>query len=183
MPTANRQVLRCVPENDPQYRYVLEVRLDAVPHADRRLCVIQKNPSHASAFRSDATVGKVEAWARRQQQHHIAVITYINLFARRASVAATLNGYAYDDCVGLENNDHIKDAAKQADLLVAAWGNPNGYERDPYDCRVAEVVRLLAGYDLYRVGPLTQRGYPRHGRLWNGDPELAMWRSRHHIPQ
>lgn len=169
---ANRQVLRCVPENDPRYRYVLEVGLEVAPHLGPRLCVILKNPSRASAFRSDPTVGKVEAWARR---HGFVVVTYVNLFAVRATIPSHLNALSYAESVGAENNAHILDAATLAHMVIAGWGNPNGISPATYQQRVDEVLRLLAQRTLHIVGSLTRRGYPRHGLLWNGDPAPTEW--------
>jgi len=34
------------------------------------------------------------------------------------------------------------------------------------------VLALLDGYRLQTVGEPTRRGYPRHGLLWNNEPEL-----------
>jgi hypothetical protein len=156
-PVTFRLVERCVRLETIAYRYVLAVRLVAAPPPYARLAVILKNPSTASATRSDATVGKVEAWARR------------------ATVAALLNRLPYAAMVGAENDAYIQRAVAEADVAVAAWGNPDGIDRATYDRRVAEVLRLVDPTRLAVVGPLTRLGYPRHGLLWNGDPAIAGW--------
>ncbi|HKZ70536.1 MAG TPA: hypothetical protein VJ020_10685 [Anaerolineales bacterium] len=51
----------------------------------------------------------------------------------------------------------------------AAWGNPNGIERERYDRRLGEVMKLLDGKQLSSVGGLTKLGHPRHGLRWNND--------------
>lgn len=165
-----RRVLRCVPPGFGPYRYVLEVALreDEAP----KLAVVMKNPSTATGERSDPTIGKVEAWARR---HGYGSIICVNLFARRATNARQLNGQLYPVIVGPENDRYILEAAATADVLVAGWGKPNGIEPGRYDRRVAEVLRLLADHPLHVVGPLTQGGYPRHGLLWNTDCTIAAW--------
>lgn len=162
-----RRVLRCVPSQFGPYRYVLEVALreDDAP----KLMVVMKNPSTASEERSDPTIGKVEAWARR---HGYGSIMCVNLFAARTTDPHQLNNQPYSTMVGPENDRHILDAAAAADVVVAGWGNPNGIAPHMYDQRIGEVLRLLAGYMLHVVGPLTRDGYPRHGRLWNSDCEL-----------
>ena len=164
-----RQV-RCVPTGYEPYRYVLEVALreDEAP----KLAVVMKNPSTATGERSDPTIGKVEAWARR---HGYGSIICVNLFARRATDPHDLNGQPYPEIVGPENDQHILEAAAAADVLVAGWGKPNGIEPGRYDRRVAEVLRLLADQTIHIVGPLTQGGYPRHGRMWNTDCAIAVW--------
>lgn len=165
-----RRVLRCVPPGFEQYRYILEVALRE--HEAPRLMVIMKNPSTATAERSDATIGRVEAWARRNGYGSVACV---NLFAWRATDPCGLNDQPYSEIVGPENDRHILEAAAAADVVVAGWGNPNGIEPGMYDRRVNEVLKLLHGYPLHIVGPLTQDGYPRHGRLWNKDCALADW--------
>ena len=165
-----RRVLRCVPPEFEPYRYVLEVALreDEAP----KLAVVIKNPSTATGERSDPTIGKVEAWARR---HGYGSIICVNLFARRATDPRQLNDQPYVEIVGPENDQHILEAIEAADVIAVGWGNPNGTAPDMYDRRVAEVLRLLANYPLHVVGPLTQGGYPRHGLLWNSDCALADW--------
>ncbi len=131
-----------------------------------RLAVVLKNPSTASEERSDPTIGKVEAWARRRG---FASVAAVNLFAYRTPYARELARHPYRKIVGPENDRYIQAAAKGADLLVAAWGNPNGIEPGLYDRRAEEVLRLLQGFRTHAVGKLTRAGYPRHGLMWNGD--------------
>lgn len=162
-----RRVVRCVPPGYEPYRYTLDVALRE--DAAQKLAIIMKNPSTAGESRSDQTIGKVEAWTRR---HSFGSVVCVNLFARRTTVPSALNGLPYSDIVGLENDRHILEAAATADVIVAAWGNPNGIARVVYDRRIGEVLRLLAGYAVHTVGPLTRDGYPRHGRMWNSECEL-----------
>jgi hypothetical protein len=165
-----RRVLRCEPDTG-LYRYLLDVRLTDDPAA-RRLAVVLKNPSTASAVRSDPTVGKVETWARRQS---IGAVSYVNLFALRATRPTALNAHPYAATVGAENDEYILGAATQADVVVVAWGNPNGIAPERYRRRIGEVLALLGGQRLHVVGPLTRLGYPRHGLLWNDGAALAPW--------
>jgi hypothetical protein len=154
-----RQIVRCEPERFGKYRYVLEVRWGE----GERLAVILKNPSTASAERSDPTVGKVEAWARR---HGYGTLTIVNLFALRSTDPVELNRHPYAVAVGPENDRYIREAIDDADTIIAAWGNPNGIERERYDRRIAEVLIILKSRPT-TIGPLTKLGYPRHGLMWN----------------
>jgi hypothetical protein len=154
------------------YRYLLEVRLVAEPALHPRLAVILKNPSTASATRSDPTVGKVEAWARRRG---FATVVYVNLFARRATRPGMLRGMPYEAVVGPENDAWVQAAVAWADVTVAAWGNPNGIERTIYDRRIGEVLRLVEPTRPLVVGRPTRLGYPRHGLQWNGEPPVGVW--------
>lgn len=133
------------------------------------LAVLMKNPSTASASRSDPTIGKVEAWATRRNYR---VVTIVNLFAYRSPYPEKLNEFDYDFIVGAENDSHIKNVIEQAETLVAAWGNPNGINPVFYNRRIAEVLQLVTPSFLKIVGARTQQGYPRHARMWNNNPAL-----------
>ncbi len=165
-----RQVVRCVPETYETHRYLLEVKLRDGPSLKPRLAVILKNPSTASALKSDPTIGKVEAWARRR---NFASLLYINLFAVRSTQPAPLNAWDYAYAVGPGNDYYIREAVAEADTVIVAWGNSNGIDPQRYDRRIREVLGLLAGYRLQVVGAPTRLGYPRHGLLWNNEPELS----------
>jgi hypothetical protein len=166
-----RQIISCLPDIEGHYRYLLAVRLTAQPGP--HLAAILKNPSTASATRSDPTIGKVGAWARRNGFASVAVI---NLFALRATHPAALNHFSYDEMIGPDSDAHIQAVVATADVVAAGWGDPNGLDPVRYDRRIAEVLRLLDGRPRL-VGPLTQHGYPRHGLLWNTDCILHDWQS------
>ncbi len=172
-----RRVLKCLADPHERYRYCLCVEISPVaasscPH----LTVIQKNPSTADATRRDPTVGKVEAWARRQG---FARVTYLNLFAWRSPHPHRLNALPYADAVGAGNDaviwQTVEEVADEAGVIAVGWGNPNGLEATRYGRRIDEVTALLGGRVLHCVGPLTQRGHPRHGLHWNGDLPLVRW--------
>jgi hypothetical protein len=132
------------------------------------LTVILKNPSTADAVRLDATVGKVEAWARR---HDFGTVCYANLFALRSTIPQALNALPYLTMIGPHNDDAIVEAVHSADVVVAAWGNPNGITETLYRRRIIEVLSLVhqsAMTTLSIVGTPTKKGFPRHGLHWNG---------------
>jgi len=162
-----RRVLRCAPEEYGRHRYLLEIAL--APASRPRLAVVLKNPSTASAERSDPTAGKVEAWARRAGFGALAIV---NLFALRSPRPGRLNEVPYGEAVGKENDRWILRAARGADRIILAWGDPNGVERERYERRIREVMRLLKGKETGVVG-VTKKGYPRHGLGWNRGVTLS----------
>lgn len=157
--------MRCVLATP--YRYWLELHLAT---RGPRLAVILKNPSTATAEKSDPTVGKVSAWARRRGFGQLLIV---NLFAFRATQPTALNQQSPARSIGPNNDEFLREAARWADTLVAAWGNPNGIEPERYAHRVGQVGVLLDGQALWRVGPLTALGQPRHGLWWNDRLALA----------
>lgn len=130
-----------------------------------------KNPSTATAQRSDPTLGRVTAWASRRGYVTLVVV---NLFAFRATEPAELNAGPYAAMVGPDNDRYLRAAAEAADL-VAGWGNANGIAPERYARRLAEVLALLRGRRLWRVGPLTAQGHPRHGLRWNQHQTLSQF--------
>ncbi len=101
-----REVRRCIPARYGRYRYLLDIALAEAPGP--RLAVVLKNPSTASAERSDPTIGKAEAWARRRG---FASLSVVNLFAWRSPHPENLNALSYRKIVGPENDRHILAAA------------------------------------------------------------------------
>ncbi|MCS6825533.1 MAG: DUF1643 domain-containing protein [Caldilinea sp.] len=170
-----RRVLLCQPARPIAHRYLLHVALTASALSPRILTVIQKNPSLANAERCDPTVGKVESWARHNAFDRVI---YVNLFALRSPHPTRINQVELRAAIGVDNDAFILHACGQAEIIVAAWGNPNGVDPARYRQRIEEVLTLirLAGYPLHRVGALTKAGHPRHGLHWNGDAALSLWK-------
>jgi len=124
------------------------------------------NPSTADAFQLDPTnrrcVGFAQAWG------YGALVT-TNIFAFRSTNPAGLR--TTNDAVGPENNEAIVDAAKNADLVIAAWGT-HGELRD----RGNAVRKMLgeSGVALHMLR-LTKAGYPGHPLYVAGDTVPTLW--------
>ena len=112
------------------------------------------NPSTADAFRLDPTnrrcVGVAMAWG-------FGAVVTTNLFALRSTDPKGLRAAA--DPIGSDNDAAIVDAARSADLVIAAWGN-HGVHLD----RGRQVMGLLRNADievhhLHRTGA-DQPGHP-----------------------
>jgi hypothetical protein len=162
----------CEPAAPSSHRYMLDITLSPGP----LLLIIQKNPSTADAAQSDPTVRAVERWARR---NGFGRLLFANLFAWRSPHPTALNGCAWRDAVGPENDAWLLRAAQRlradGDRTVAAWGNPNGIDAEIYGRRIREVLSLLAHQPLWRVDRLTRQGRPRHGLWWRADAPLEPW--------
>lgn len=173
-----RHVLSCEPAQATQYRYLLSVQVGVGP----ALTVILKNPSRADATRRDPTVGKVEAWAKRQG---FGAVTYLNLFAYRSPDPAALNLIPYAEAVGPENDATIHHVLCTAQVVAVGWGNPNGINPLRYQQRIDEVLSLLRQHwrqPIAIVGALTQAGHPRHGLHWQSTLPLTTWQAALHPP-
>jgi hypothetical protein len=124
------------------------------------------NPSTADAFQLDPTnrrcVGFAQAWG------YGALVT-TNIFAFRSTNPAGLR--TADDAIGPENNEAIVTAAKNADLVIAAWG-AHGELQD----RGNAVHQMLgkAGVPLHMLR-LTKAGHPGHPLYISGDTVPTLW--------
>lgn len=143
------------------YRY----RLTRVWTPDApRVVFVMLNPSTADAVRDDPTIRRCIGLARSWGYGRLEVV---NLFAYRSSAPKTL--LVARDPIGPENDDYLRQAAAEAALVVAAWGNVGALmERD----RV--VLDMLAPRSLHCLG-LTLRGQPRHPLYVRGDTLPVPW--------
>lgn len=132
------------------YRYRLEKRWgdgDVV-------AFIMHNPSFADDSKSDRTVDRVDAFARRWGYHGWIVG---NRFAGgRSPNVSDLD--SMPDPVGPDNDAHLEAIAKEASMLIVAWGAlPCPAERL---YRVVKILRA-SGKPLHCLG-LTLTGAPKH---------------------
>ncbi len=111
------------------------------------------NPSTADAFALDPTnrrcVGFAQSWG------YGAIVT-TNIFALRSTDPLGLR--SVPDPIGDLNDEAILDAARTADLVVAAWGNHGAFLD-----RGAQVAGILhaEGLPLHHLR-LTGAGHPGH---------------------
>src|SRR4029079_19593153 len=97
-----------------RYRY----RLTRVWDESRpAVCWVMLNPSTADAVKDDPTIRRGSSFSWSWGAGGLVVV---NLFAFRATNPADL--LDAPDPVGPENDAHVRDAAKGAGLVMAAWG-------------------------------------------------------------
>jgi len=128
------------------------------------LVAICLNPSRADEFRSDNTVSKLCRYAR---QLGFGGLYVLNLHAFRSPYPAELKraSKAGVDTVGPENDYWIEQTVikvAKGGMVIVAWGN-DGKFLD----RGEQVLRLVQ--NPYRLGSLTNSGYPRHPLYLRGD--------------
>lgn len=135
---------------DRQYRYRLRRQWD------EGACVawVMLNPSTADSTVDDPTLRRCIAFSRRWGYGALLVV---NLFAFRASDPRALIGAA--DPVGPGADRALRDALREADAVIAAWGN--GALADGAQRHRVRRVRQLLPTDALCLG-LTGRGEPRH---------------------
>ncbi len=148
---------------DRSFRY----RLTRIWEASApRVNFLMLNPSTADAFQLDPTNRRCMGFAR-DWGYGGAEIT--NIFAYCTTDPRGLK--TARDPVGSENDAAILAAAKEADLVIAAWGLHASFLR-----RGATVRRFLldAGVRL-SVLRLTKEGHPGHPLYLPGDVTPVLW--------
>lgn len=124
------------------------------------------NPSDATAFKPDPTVGECIKFTRRWGGD---ITWVVNLWALRSPYPSDLRkravGFRGDDA---ENDQAILLACLLANRIIVAWGNHGAL-----DNRASNVLRMLAqhSWDLYCLGT-TNDGHPKH----------PLARGKHRIP-
>ena len=124
------------------------------------------NPSTADAFQLDPTnrrcVGFAQAWG------YGSMVT-TNIFAFRSTDPAGLR--TANDPVGANNDDTIIEAARSADLVIAAWGTHGELHG-----RGNEVRELLTKNKLeLHTLRLTKAGYPGHPLYVAANTPPRLW--------
>lgn len=134
------------------------------------------NPSTATDLEDDPTIRREIAFA---QCWGFAALCKVNLFALRATDPNVM--LAAEDPVGPDNDAWILDCAREADVIVGAWGvhgTHRGRARQVVDMVGTDRLRMLArdvdGGIEYAV---TKFGEPRHPLYLRGDHRPAPWRS------
>lgn len=160
---------------DRVYRYALarwtENELIPDGHVGRHVLFVCLNPSTADEVVNDPTVRRCLGFAERWGYERLVVC---NIFAFRATNPKAL--YKAGDPIGPENDRHIKIEAKQADLVVCAWGAHGlWHPRGGPVTRQQEVLFLLeqAGAEPHVLG-LTKLGAPKHPLYLRGDTQPVL---------
>lgn len=118
-----------------------------------RCCFIMLNPSTADALRLDPTVTRCAGFAR---DWGCGALEVVNIFALRSTDPSALRTDPHP--VGRGNDRAIVEAARAADLVVAAWGT-----HGEVGGRGEAVRRLLtrAGIPVHALS-VTTGGHPGH---------------------
>lgn len=156
-----------------RYRYRLSRWWTAKPTGPWCLWVML-NPSTADDREDDQTISTITSktwhWANTYQllEPWLRIPDFsgfhvVNLYAWRATDPMEL--LKAEDPIGPENDQHIQELARDAAMIVAAWGN-GPYplrRREQHDARVNRVCELLlsTGKPIHML-ELTNAGHPRH---------------------
>lgn len=129
-----------------KYRYALwRIWDESKPYA----LFIGLNPSTADETENDPTINRCINYARDWGYGGLCMV---NLFAYRATAPSDM--MKADDPVGADNDEWIKRLAKDAGVVVAAWGNDGAYLG-----RSKEVMNMIPDLMCLKIN---QSGEPAH---------------------
>ena len=132
---------------DQKYRYTLWREWDLFN--SNFVMFIGLNPSTATETLDDPTIRRCKGFAK---EWGYGAYCMTNLFAFRATDPKVMK--SAQDPIGPENDKWIVQCAKEASLVVAAWGMHGSFL-----ARDEEVLKLIE--NVMCLGK-TKEGYPRH---------------------
>lgn len=127
---------------------------------------VMLNPSTADAERLDPTVRRCVGYAR---DWGASALIVANIFALRSTNPRAL--YESADPVGPENEGYIRYAAREADVVVCAWGAHGALHRQG---EIAFRWLTLAGAQP-RALSITKDGHPAHPLYLRADLPPAFY--------
>jgi hypothetical protein len=162
--------------HDPQHwKWLGDVDGAGEPLGEPKACVfIMLNPSTADGAQDDPTIRRCVAFAAAWKFERLEVV---NLFAFRATKPEDLMSLGdVDDPVGPENLSHVEEAAREAGMIVCAWGSHGGHLD-----QAETVIGWLGDRPLWALG-VTASGQPRHPLYVRGDAPLLRFTAgdQHH---
>ncbi len=129
-----------------RYRYVLRRVLD---DNKNRVVFIGLNPSTADEVKNDPTVSRMISFSKSLSFGSVSVC---NLFAFRATRPSNLK--KAEDPIGKDNDKFIFSEIKNADKVIACWGNHGKFLNRSND--------FLKNLDNFNHFGFTKIGEPRH---------------------
>ena len=147
----------CTAELSPDriYRYALYRTWD---NDKPKVMFIGLNPSTADETIDDPTIRRCKHFAA---DWGYGGLIMANLFAVRATDSKVM--IAHDAPIGLENNQWLRALAREADLIIAAWGDRGGHLK-----RDQAVLSLLPNMMCLGV---TKKGRPKHPLYLRADTQ------------
>lgn len=148
-----------------RYRYRLDRRWDSLFSDRKGPCVfVGCNPSTATDVDDDPTIRRCIDFARRWGHDHYIMV---NLFALRSTDPGAL--LVARDPIGPENDRHLREAFREAHIVVAAWGVASPL----CAARAQAVLTFLSGKPLC-LGH-TASGAPRHPLYIRADTKPVLF--------
>ncbi|PEQ91741.1 hypothetical protein CN481_15745 [Bacillus sp. AFS006103] len=116
-----------------EYRYSIKRTWDK---NKKRVVFICLNPSTADEYEDDQTLSRCIDFSKRWENGSFGSLEEVNLFAIRATDPQVMK--VAKNPVGKDNDEYILNAVKNADIIIATWGEHGSFRR-----RDREVLTLI----------------------------------------
>jgi hypothetical protein len=113
---------------DRTYRYSIKRIWEP---SKKKVVFICLNPSTADEYEDDQTMGRCIDFSKRWENGTYGSVQVVNLFAFRTKDPKILKQSL--DPIGELNDKYIINAVKNADLVIAAWGENGSFKRRDRD--------------------------------------------------
>lgn len=134
---------------DKKFRYKLEaIKTDRVDSDTKTVCVIMQNPSNANekvAYKSVHFIENLIFDKNNKEFENVSKIIVVNQFA----YVKTKDFKGGREFLGPENDEYIKSAINEADVILVAWGKSNKY--DYRKVSINQMLRLTSNKKMYET--------------------------------
>jgi hypothetical protein len=168
VPTEQQVARHARISDDGKYRYHLG-RYWGSGMSGRQVAFVGLNPSTADAAQDDPTVRRCIRFARDWGFDQLLMV---NLFAFRSTDPSYL--WTASDPVGPENDQMLRAAAVESELVVGAWG--------AHELAIPAARRLDRLFRELRESGLVQRGYSVLGLTRSGAPRHPLYMKASCVP-
>ncbi len=131
--------------NCGKYRYRLEIFLAGAESGGEAVCAILQNPSVADCFKADKSVQFLEKLIFSKgypEFSKVKKLIVVNLFA----FVQTNKFSGGEELVGEKNDDFIKKAIDESDIILIAWGKNEKYgQRKTRVCEMIKNKKVFLG--------------------------------------
>lgn len=188
--------------NKTQHRYSITIPFkDRDNKSGISVIVIMKNPSTAGKFvkvngikrrQSDDTIYRVLDYLYKQKEYNIKEVVIVNLMSIYSGTLSNIIKEAksieiLSKQANLTEIEKKISSSKPQDIIIVAWGGFPGYPKIEddmsynisssdlkkyYNKLIDSTHKILKDKKVYRVGTLTEDGFPRHGKYWYDYEEL-----------
>ena len=148
-------------EQGVRYRYRLEITKRGASQFPRTACVVMQNPSYAGKDIADKSVQFMERVVFEKQQRYpefdaIERMVIVNQFARVQTSDFVVCDNDCDNDTGVRNNETVKSALEEAEVVIIAWGKGNKFvHRQNF---VYDLLRHMTGKQFYWTSKHPSRG-------------------------
>lgn len=149
-------------DSSGEYRYWLQRKWDDLK---AKVSFIMLNPSVADSEWDDRAVQRCIFFARNWGFGSVEIV---NLFAYQTESPKILKSVM--EPIGKDNDKYILETLKNADIIIAAWGNDGAFRN-----RYKEILTLVQDYDLHCMG-ITAESQPKYPARLSNDTRYFIYR-------